>query len=246
MARLSVPAVVFLLGAILPAAAASAAPQEQGENDLDVAVSWMTGSFSSAAQAASDTNYFDIRLEMARVWRDRTDGYWLYVEQAVATHLEKPYRQRVYHVALVADGAVRSDVYAIPRPLRFAGEWRSANPLASLTPDSLVVREGCAVVLRRSGPLVFEGGTVGGVCASELRGASYATSTVSLMSERLVSWDRGFDEQGEQVWGATTGGYEFLRVGPAGTAPGRGAGEAVEAPAQGEAVPGGTPHTTKE
>ncbi|HRW89883.1 MAG TPA: CpcT/CpeT family chromophore lyase, partial [Flavobacteriales bacterium] len=58
--------------------------------------SWMTGSFSSAAQAEADTNYYAIELEMARIWPERTDGVWLYVEQAVAAKKEKPYRQRVY------------------------------------------------------------------------------------------------------------------------------------------------------
>lgn len=30
--------------------------------------------------------------------------------------------------------------------------------------------------------------------------------------DRIVSWDRGFDESGSQVWGATAGGYVFLRT----------------------------------
>ncbi|MBD3331298.1 hypothetical protein GF356_00490, partial [candidate division GN15 bacterium] len=29
---------------------------------------WMTGSFSSADQAAEDSAFFDIRLEMSRIW----------------------------------------------------------------------------------------------------------------------------------------------------------------------------------
>ena len=32
------------------------------------------------------------------------------------------------------------------------------------------------------------------------------------MDDRLLSWDRGFDAAGKQVWGAEKGPYEFLRV----------------------------------
>jgi len=68
------------------------------------------------------------------------------------------------------------------------------------------------VILRKTADGVFEGSTVGKGCASELRGASYATSEVRITPEQLLSWDRGFDAQGKQVWGATKGGYVFKKI----------------------------------
>jgi len=59
----------------------------------------MTGSLSSAEQSAADERYFDIRLAMVPIWQNRSDGPWLDVEQAVASNLEKPYRQRVYRLS---------------------------------------------------------------------------------------------------------------------------------------------------
>lgn len=182
------------------------------ENDLGTAVAWMTGSFTSREQAEADTNYLDIRLEMSPIWPERKDGYWLYVEQAVAGHLERPYRQRVYHVTRAADGSIVSDVYEIPEPLRFAGTWRSSDRLGELTPDSLQVKQGCSVVLTRTSEDMFAGGTVGRACLSDLDGAAYATSEVSLMPDRMITWDRGYDAGGNQVWGATGGGYVFKKV----------------------------------
>jgi hypothetical protein len=35
----------------------------------------MTGSFSSEEQATADSSYFDIRLQMARIWSERTGSY---------------------------------------------------------------------------------------------------------------------------------------------------------------------------
>ncbi len=171
----------------------------------------MTGSFSSAAQSADDEDYFDIRLEMARIWPDRKDGYWLYVEQAAASNLERPYRQRVYHVTEVKDGSFRSEIYSIPDPLRFVGDWRQSNPLAILSRDSLEIREGCAVILRLRPDGRFAGGTDGTACSSTLRGASYATSEVIVGEDRIESWDRGFNATDKQVWGAEKGAYIFLR-----------------------------------
>ncbi len=188
-----------------------ALPVEGGSDAEDLAM-YMTGSFSSLEQARADSDYLDIRLEAVPVWTDRKDGPWLYVEQALAERKRRPYRQRVYHLVERAGGALWSEVYSFEDPLRFAGDWKKDEPLDGLTPDSLAIREGCAVVLRRTSGDTFEGATVDGECLSSLRGAAYATSEVTVRREQLTSWDRGFDGDGTQVWGATGGPYVFKRI----------------------------------
>lgn len=201
---------LVLAASVIPGGGGAAAPAA-GPGERDTLTAWMTGSFSSAAQAAADTNYFDIRLRMARIWTDRADGPWLYVEQATASAQDRPYRQRVYHLVAAADGSFHSEVHALPGPRRFAGAWREERPLRALTPDSLLAREGCAVVLRRATDDRFAGATVGHGCASDLRGAAYATSEVTIGPDRIESWDRGYAADGTQAWGATAGGYVFIR-----------------------------------
>jgi hypothetical protein len=171
----------------------------------------MVGSFSSIEQAEKDSNYFNIELEMVQLWKDRTDGPWLYIEQAVAESKDKPYRQRVYQLRKRSDGKIESLVYTIPDPLRFAGDYKKEFPLLRLTPDSLILKEGCEVVLYQADNGYFEGSTVDKNCSSDLRGASYATSEVMIDKDKMISWDRGFDESGKQVWGATDGGYIFKK-----------------------------------
>ncbi len=185
-----------------------------GPTDLAQLTDWMTGTFSSAGQAQADpNNYRDIRLRMVRIWPDRAGGPWLYVEQAAAAAPDRPYRQRVYRLALRDDGALESQVYELPGdPLRFAG-WHVAPTLFdALSPTDLAKKEGCTVVLRRRGDGVFVGGTQGRACPSSLHGAAYTTSEVTISPDRIVSWDRGFDTDGRQVWGATAGGYVFVKV----------------------------------
>jgi CpeT protein len=179
--------------------------------ELQQLKSWMTGSFSSQEQSIADTNFFDIRLEMKQIWNERQDGIWLYVEQAVAWALEKPYRQRVYHLLKNEDGSFESAVYTMEDPLRFAGDWKEEFPLSRLTPDSLLERSGCAIVLNLKDG-VYEGSTIEKECSSTMRGASYATSIVRIEEKFLSSWDRGFDTEDSHVWGAITGPYIFLKL----------------------------------
>ena len=181
------------------------------QRDVEALVEYMVGSFTSKEQAEKDSSYFHIELEMVQIWKDRIDGLWIYIEQAVAETKDKPYRQRVYRVKQRSDGKIVSIVYSIPDPLRFAGDYTKEFPLLRLTPDSLLIKEGCEVVLYRTDSGYFEGGTIDKNCPSDLRGASYATSEVMIDKDKMITWDRGFDKEGNLVWGATKGGYIFKK-----------------------------------
>jgi len=199
-----------LAGALL--AAVASVPREREDGEIAALAAMMAGSFSSAAQAASDPeNFRDIRLAVVPIWEEREDGPWLYVEQAAAVSLDKPYRQRVYQLVRTGEGTIESRVFTLPDPpLRFAGAATEPAKLAGLGPGGLALRAGCAVVLRKSGQ-GWTGSTVGKGCASDLRGASYATSEVTITPTEMRSWDRGFDAGGKQVWGAERGPYIFVR-----------------------------------
>jgi hypothetical protein len=178
---------------------------------LDRLAAYLSGSFSSRAQAQADKAYFEIELHVARIWPERSDGPWLYVEQAASATRDKPYRQRIYRLQADGDGVV-SWVYTLPGdPLAFAGAAAQPGRLNALQPAQLSLREGCEVRLRPAGER-FVGGTVGQACKSDLRGAAWASSEVMLEPQGMSSWDRGFDAAGRQVWGATAGAYRFDRV----------------------------------
>lgn len=173
----------------------------------------MIGVYDSKDQALADPeNYRDVTLHMVRVWPERTDGPWLYIEQALSKQVAMPYRQRVYKLSARADGRVASEIFTLPEPaLQYAGAWRTNAPLAQLKPADLTPRTGCAVILREALPGVWAGSTVDRECPSELYGATYATSIVRITGQTLESWDRGYDANGEQVWGADKGGYVFIK-----------------------------------
>jgi len=183
------------------------------DDDLDTLALWLTGSFSSERQAKFDSSYYHVELHMNRIWRSRTDGIWMIVEQAMATSAQAPYRQRVYRIRRVEENMIEIEIYAWKDPKRVIGAWKDSTLVAELTPSDLLQRRGCEVYLQRD-EIKFFGSTHGTACSSDIRGASYATSEVNIAEKILTSWDRGFTTDGQQVWGAIKGPYYFLRQKP--------------------------------
>lgn len=190
----------------------SAAAPTSPADDLNRLANALTGSFSNAEQSRGDKAFQFVVLHAVRIWPARSDGPWLYVEQAMADAPGMPYRQRVYQLAVGADGTLESRVYALVDPVAATGAWQKPMPLAELTPAALSARDGCTVFLRALPDGSFVGGTRGNGCASDLRGASHATSEVTISADDLITWDRGYNAVGRQVWGSTRGGYRFKRT----------------------------------
>lgn len=183
----------------------------QNKTDLETLIDWMCGSFNSEEQSLQDSTYFNISLEMHRIWENRSDGFWLYVEQAVAETKNKPYRQRIYHLS-ESDGDIISVIYSIPDEQNYIGGYKDISIFNSLTPLQLEVREGCEVIIKRKDENKFIGSTIDENCLSSLRGAAYATTKVVITENSMMSWDQGFNKNNEQVWGAVKGGYVFNKV----------------------------------
>ena len=217
----SFPAAAGLVAAVL--AGGCGGPPVVGGQPLDAGPSgantvtadvaaWLPGNYSSAAQAAQDGAYFDVRLHIVPIWTDRSDGRWFYVEQAMADAQDKPYRQRVYRVLAAPGDTAESVIYELPgEPLAWRGAWSAPARLNALDPGLLEARGGCSVILQRTGDGRVAGATHGTDCGTALRGATYATTSVTLSATVLEAWDRGFDASGQQKWGAVKGPYRFMK-----------------------------------
>jgi hypothetical protein len=198
-----------------PSPKEAAEAQESAGRRADVlrVASWMEGSFTSGLQSAQDPEFRDVRIHAVKIWPDRQDGVWLYVEQALAEAMDKPYRQRVYRVFVQPNGLIVVEVFVLPgqSPLKYAGWWRKPAAFEDLSPKGLGKKDGCELVLRKVSDVEWSGGTVGNGCPTDLQGAVYATSEVWVSPEGIRVLDRGFDRAGKQVWGSTKGAYEFVR-----------------------------------
>ena len=173
---------------------------------------YMSGSFSSELQSKNDSDYFDIRLRMEPIWSSNEQEFFLYVEQAMSTSIDEPYRQRIYRVVKESDDRFVSYIYGLRSPERFVGKSGSDAVFGSITRDSLRALDGCEVRLVFNPKLnQFEGSTGERSCPSSRSGATYTTSKVVIRETGMNSWDQGWNDAGTQVWGATKGGYEFLK-----------------------------------
>ena len=170
----------------------------------------LAGTFDSKAQSVSDPKFKAVRLVAVRVPKSRLGDPVLYVEQALLSTPNKPYRQRFYRIEATADGGVISRVFEPKDALAVSGKWRDPSDLALFGEGDVVERVGCAVRLKKT-PDGWFGGTEGTNCPSQLQGARYAESDVRLFPERMETWDRGFDVQDRQVWGAEQRPYVFER-----------------------------------
>jgi len=180
-------------------------------SDLDNLQAMMIGSYDSSAQEAADSTYYNISLHMYPIWENRNDGKYLYVEQALASMQDRPYRQRVYKLEKLNDGRLASFVYTLKSDSLFIGKWNEPSYFDKFGLSILDEREGCEVILNKN-QSGYEGSTQDDRCKSTLRGASYATSIVSMSANKITSWDQGFDDKGKQVWGATKGPYIFVKL----------------------------------
>ena len=136
--------------------------------------------------------------------------YVLYVEQALVSSSQSPYRQRLYVLEEREESVVRSNIYTLNNEDALIGLCASSE-IASFTVEDAALKEGCHVDLAWNGT-GFEGQTEEGTCLSDMNGASYATSIVTTSPDIIESWDRGWDDNGQQVWGAPDGAYLFQRT----------------------------------
>ncbi|MGB0862793.1 MAG: chromophore lyase CpcT/CpeT [Saprospiraceae bacterium] len=199
---------ILLISCLLIACKATKNANSTEMNEL---IKLMVGSFDNKLQAKKDSSYHNIRLKMYPIWKEKKGEHWLYVEQAMSSAPNQPYRQRVYCVKSLGKDLFESAVYTLPSPKRFAGKWNEPAFFNIITSDSLVLRDGCSVYLRKVSSKYYRGATKEGTCESSLNGAATATSEVEVFEDRIISWDRGFDDEGKQVWGTEKGGYVFKK-----------------------------------
>jgi CpeT protein len=171
----------------------------------------MQGRFSSKQQSTIDTSYYNINLQITPIWKDK--GNYLYVEQALHNKLTKPYRVRVYKLYMHDNNKdIINEIYTLKNEKKWIGKWKTPNAFSKLTIDDIELKEGCDVIISKTADKKFVGKTARKTCISETAGASFAISKLGIYEDKIVSWDRGFNKSGKQVWGTKKGGYEFVKI----------------------------------
>jgi hypothetical protein len=182
------------------------------ESPINQVVNHLVGIMDTSAQAEENPQSPDVRMTTCVIQllgvENQIDSTYLYQEQALSDKLKEPYRQRFLEIRFVEEeDKVESIAF---KPLQ-SSKWinfcdRPQNQRNINLDD--VGEVVCSVSLRQL-MTIYIGETPPEGCATNVQGAVTITNTVILHSQGMDTWDRGFDEEGNQVWGAENEGYQF-------------------------------------
>ncbi|OAY30599.1 chromophore lyase CRL, chloroplastic isoform X2 [Manihot esculenta] len=162
----------------------------------------ISGEKFSREQASRDPdNYFNIRMLTCPAAEMVDGSKVLYFEQAFWRTPQKPFRQ-------VSSYAIRdAEEYK-----NFCDRPKDQRP----PPEEVIgdIAEHLATIhlkrCDRGKRCLYEGSTPPGGFPNSWNGATYCTSELAILkNSEIHTWDRGYDDDGNQVWGAKDRPYEF-------------------------------------
>jgi CpeT/CpcT family (DUF1001) len=181
------------------------------DDQVRAIVEHLVGVMDTSAQATAKPDAPSVRMTTCQVRVEASDPIFLYQEQALTQRLERPYRQRFLRIAPSEEGqSVESRAYKPINPETWIG-------LCDRPQEQRLVRLGdlsdaeCSVFLVPVNNIYIGNTQVGG-CSTNIRGAVRITNTIFLHAAGMDTWDRGFDAEGKQVWGAESQAYQFRWV----------------------------------
>lgn len=185
-------------------------PVDGNRASVEAVAAHLEGIMGTERQAEGDSNFVGVRMTTCRVVisSSQPDSIYLYQEQALIENLDSPYRQRFLQIAPGENQRVDSLTFKPENSHDWIGLCTRPNPTVSLDDLGEVA---CTISLRAASIGGFVGSTPAEGCPASVRGAVKITNVVVLHEAGMDTWDRGFDEQGNQVWGAQDIPYRYRR-----------------------------------
>jgi CpeT protein len=182
-------------------------------NDLETIRTWLSGTFSSRAQAMELPVWF-IPVRLCYVPLDHLfeTGVGFFAEQN-SEHLPNvPYRSRI--LQLLAD-PLRLENYKFKDQKAWAGAAADPERLKTLTLSDLVHLPGCRILLTKEGETYRGEMAEAQGCRISETDASYVHIEFVLSATRFLTLDQGFNgETGAQTWGSRSGPYQYIKIEP--------------------------------
>lgn len=184
------------------------------EQQVKEVVAHLVGVMDTSAQASINPKAPNVRITTCQVKikaapsLNRPLAVFLYQEQAMSERLSKPYRQRFLRIAPTSDRtAVESAAFKPPTPATWTGLC-SKPESARIVSGIDIGKSSCSVFLIPQGNN-YVGNTSPNGCPSDYKGAVRITNQIVLHDAGMDTLDRGFDADGNQVWGAKDEPYKF-------------------------------------
>lgn len=208
-----------MIRSIIAALAICGAATAQTAEDF---ASEAVGQWTTIEQSESP-DYDWVYSEIMRIWPEREDGVWLYQQNWIIASdsgaapaysvraSRPPYFQVVIQIRDFGDGALHTTTYRLAN-----AEAREAA--RELSPQVEMIAFGadwlgevaCMGRQQFIAPGFWEGSAN---CPNGYKGAVRVDSRSIRSPGSYVNWDRGFDADGNLVWGPPGGGYIFKRSG---------------------------------
>lgn len=179
------------------------------EQQVDEIVDHLIGVMDTSAQAQIEGNRVGVQMitcEVTLADADQGNSVLLYQEQALLARLEQPYRQRFLQIT-PGPTRVESRTYKPNNVEAWVG-WCDV-PRAERQVEIAELGEQVCVIALRPSVLGYVGSTPLTGCPTTVQGAVRITNVVVLHDQGMDTWDRGFDADGNRVWGAEDEPYQY-------------------------------------
>jgi CpeT protein len=187
--------------------------------DMGEYVDRISGEFSTRFNQTIDSTKDDV-LVRTIVFKRYPTVIWLYTQQGEFLNGKYyPYRQRVYAVEQMDEYHIRLTIYGFRDDAAYYGilddttsSIKAEEWLQNIPSDGLIVKDGCEITIWKDNLNAFRGSTNEKNCKGSFGGATYTTSEFVIYPHEVISWERGWDDNGNQKWGPEKSPYIYSKV----------------------------------
>jgi CpeT protein len=181
---------------------------QMNNKNLKEYVNRITGIFSTYEQHQQDSTFDNVVVYTKLIRRDKNNIYWVYTEQGEAKNYV-PYRQRVYQIALVED-YIKLRIYYLNDITKHS--FFKPETIKNITLADIKLKPGCDLDIHPRYDKLYNGRTNDKKCIATFRGSTYTTTDFYVYEDAIHSWERGWNDKDEQVWGSTKGYYIYKKI----------------------------------
>ncbi|MBP0019951.1 MAG: chromophore lyase CpcT/CpeT [Cyanobacteria bacterium SBLK] len=178
------------------------------EEQMEEVVSHLVGIMETIPKTTDSPR---VRMTTCRVKMQGETSIFLYQEQALTYSLEHPYRQRFLNI--LSDRTETRIFSRSFKPLELE-KWVGFchRPIEERVIQRSDMGVGFCSVFIVLVEDTYVGKTPEEGCPTHYRGATRMTNTIILHADGMDTWDRGFNAEGDRIWGAEDEPYRFRWV----------------------------------
>lgn len=180
------------------------------------------GRFSSYPQTLVDTTKSDVLIRTKYLYQKNGYDYFYTQQGEWFKETFYPYRQRIYKTK--NEGThILLEIHTINVPYTILTDTPKQHPTFQMdtslldNPNILIEKKpGCDIhivkVWEKDGTPILYGSTNENDCVATFNGSTYTQVNFLILPNSLISWERGYNDKNEQVWGPKESPYLFMKV----------------------------------